>query len=412
MVRHVIVANEIDTSATTFNDITGGYLGIFSESPAGAVALLGDTGTITAFPRLCFVRGKGTGDSANKFVYLKGTDVISWRNKKYTVGVKKVITVGYQGSGTENIPLTRYNIKEYALFVHDLTPTSDPTRRIKPGKTYSVTSAGSDATLDQGRYNIAVKLINAINNDPNSIVYADIIHGEATIVALTGNATVVHGSNIVTATNTLGSVGDFLSLKGVLYKILVENSTTSFTIDRPYAGVSETITAGTTVATEAGFIAAATIVGTTLLGYIFTAKDYDHDFSIEVDVLSGFDSGEYIATTTELTYSHGVSTLVIADEKSVEGWEGSTNRVNIPDNVIRYAAAGTTYDCYQIDYMEEAQGHDGIHETNRFKQTLTFWFAHAAAANVTTYFGDNATPGYVEDWLITTPGSGSFVDNI
>ena len=409
MVRHVIVANEIDTSFTTHNDITAAYLGVFAVHPDGSEVIIDSShDDYKICPQLCFVRGKSATDSANKVVYLSGIDVIGWRSVAVTAGTKKVVTVGYQGSGTENIPVNRYDATEYMLQVINL---SEPTS-LHPAKSYSISSNGNDSTAAHGRYNIGKKQVKAVYDNPDSIVIAKLTNNETTI-ATAADVVATNGSATVTTADTsAGAVGDFLVIGYDTFKIIAETASTSWTLDRPFCGTTGTYTYNATRgATTVGYIAAATIDDATLFGIEFTAKTVNQNFEVSIDTLSGYDGGEYVATTTEMVYSHGLYADVLADEKSVEAWEGAQQQDRF-SNIIRYADSSKTYDCYEIDFMKEVEGHDGIHGTHKMKQTIRFWFDQAAATNVASYFGDNSTPGLVENWLKTTPGTGNFEANI
>jgi len=90
-----------------------------------------------------------------------------------------------------------------------------------------------------------------------------------TMTALAGNATVTNGSNVVGVTAHALTVGTYVALAGVTYKVASVINANSFTIDALYTGASGTITAGTTYATQAGSLASVTNWGLKITGLTF-----------------------------------------------------------------------------------------------------------------------------------------------
>jgi hypothetical protein len=330
------------------------------------------------------------------------------------------MTLGYIGSGTDTLPITRYNNKEYSIWIQDISPV----KRIRPGKAYSWSSGGGAATSDTARYDIMAGIVKQIVKDQDSLVVPKLT-SDITITAGVGAATtVVNGYDVILAGTTTPAVGDYVTLAGDWYKVIAKNNGVSLTLDRPYAGASATLTSGTNGTTHAGYGAAAGLTSANLFGLVLTAKNFNVTFNAEYNRNTGFDSGELVTRTTEMIKSEGLYADVLALEKSVEGWEGATNKVNIPDNIVRYANPSYTYNMWNIKLVKESEGHDGIHAEHGDPVEVIICLQYEAKGGGTAvndlallWIGDGSgavsNNMYLRQWLELTPkGAGKFAETL
>lgn len=237
--RNVLVASSITNAPTTLTALTSGQLGILRQDYTGALTAIANATTVATYPRILIAVGKGTGQAPD-VVTIEGKGVITLSNAVYTVGARKSIVAGYTGISTGTLPINLYSSYEYGVRIMPVDEDNEGTKWEPSGVYKSFISAYNTPAASQGRYAILKGLMDEINTDTNLAVKAYLRQSE-TLTVLAGNATVVNGSTTVTCTHASAMVdGDFIQLGFSFYKVS-DVVAGSFTIDRAWEGVSETI---------------------------------------------------------------------------------------------------------------------------------------------------------------------------
>lgn len=219
---------------------------------------------------------------------LNKTPIINWDDLSrklrtvYAAPVRKVVTIGYPGSGTTDIQIdstgaSPTNTLTFGIAARETTPGNQPF----PVQEGYATS--NSATADE--YSILASIVSQLNGDydyereqPDRFVKAEIL-SNGTLTALGQTAAVVNGSVSVTAGAAV-TLADrsFLSLAGVIYRVNgAVSASTAIIIDRPYQGATATLASGTG-ATQAA--TAAYTSGTTLLGVRLTGLTDSTHFTV------------------------------------------------------------------------------------------------------------------------------------
>lgn len=287
------------------------------------------------------------------------TPIISWDDLKrklrtaYDAPVKKVVTVGYNGTsgdiGLDFTGASLTNTLTYGISASETTPGNQPFP-IQEGYA-TVTSATAD------EYTVLATIVSGLNADydyervqPDRFAIAEII-ANGTLTALGQTASVVNGSTAVTAgaAVTLAD-GTLLSLAGVIYKVKgAVTAATAIVIDRPYQGPTATLASGTSSTTAATM---AYTSGTTLLGVRLTSIDFETHF-----VARGT-NGIYAAPVQVITpwkLGSGSGASVYAAEGEALFFDGVGSPINAPfkqDYGIptQFANLSLTYDLFFLDF--------------------------------------------------------------
>jgi hypothetical protein len=148
---------------------------------------------------------------------------------------------------------------------------------------------------------------------PDRFVKVEILANGA-LTELTQNLTVVNGSKIITAAGSITiATGTKVSIRGGVYNTAVGGTGTSFTLDRPYEGDSETINVAGTVDQAATM---AYTSGTTALGLRLTALNFETHFQVRG---LGLIAGDTVTTITAWKLGAG-SGVQIAELENREGF--------------------------------------------------------------------------------------------
>lgn len=228
-------------------------------------------------------------------------------------------------------------------------------------------------------YNVVSAEANKINAGFNIIKGQSIIQflaevvtsGDGTRTAFTGNATVTNGSINVTVTAHILTAGTYVKFLGVTYLVATIIDANTFTLDRPYSGVTGTVLATdansgsytTTIATNIGL----RITNLTLDSFDFTGLDILANASVSIQV------GTLIGT--------GTPALIMAEENNEAPYRGDLNTYDaIQKHVPRFTDPTKTYNTYVMDCVKrnDTQNVEGVSST-RFNIFLAF----AAEANTT-----------------------------
>lgn len=340
-------ANVEYTDDTTFAafiaNAVEGEIGIFLAS--GAVKT-----TALAAGEEFFIAQKKDGE-ITKTPIIKFNEIFSKRKTAYDAPARKVMTVGYNATaGDIQLDFTGASAtspKEFGLAVRETTPGNQPFP-VQEGYV-TVTSSTAD------EYTQLAKLVAQLNFDfdyektsPDGFVKAEIIANGA-LTELLQNLTVVNGSNVVTAAASITiNSGTLISIRKTIYKVVTGGTGTSFVLDRPYQGASETIAVGATV-DEAATMAYTS--GTTALGIRLTGLRDEVHFVVTP---TGLIAEAPITTLTAWKQGAGSGESIVELEKEGVIFQGVGSTVNAAfkedyGQPKLFASLTGTYDQYFID---------------------------------------------------------------
>ncbi len=346
----VIVGTATYTDDTTYN-------AFIANAPEGEVGVFLSTGAVrtTALTAgLQFFIAQKRDGNVNKTPLLSYDDIFRKLRTAYAAPVKKVMTVGYDGTSNDiNFDFTSAsftNTLTVGVVARDLTPGNQPFP-VQEG--YATVSS---STADE--YTVLAQIVGQLNGDldyervqPDRFVKAEIL-SDGALTALGQTAAVINGSVNVTAgaAVTLAN-GSFLSLAGTIYQVKgVVTASTAIVLDRPYQGATATLASGTS-STTAGTMAYTS--GTNKLGVRLTSISTDFIFTA-----SGFGPGvstATVATATAWVQGSGAGAQIALLE-STEGviFDGVGSTINAPFKAdygqpSLFASSSLTYDQIFLD---------------------------------------------------------------
>ncbi len=297
---------------------------------------------------IIIARGTIDGYVASNPIQLKAIE--SLVGAEYAAPVAMSVTVGYTTDGGRlNLPTT-IEERDSAMvkLIKSLEGTNTDDR-----KSYDAVLSATDT-----QYSILTKVIaklDALNdNGEQAFAYGEIVSdGTRTAIAAgSGDSTsivVVNGSTTVAFNNagiqTALTVGAFVKIQGVLYKI-VTSETTGFTIDRAYSGASETIAFSDA---DTGVYSAITQHGLKLTNRVAGDK-------VEV-ALGGVLEDATITYATQGTPGSGTSAQVLGIEKESFGERGNYDRIkSYMPQIPTHTVTDEVYDLYFMKYSNQFDG--------------------------------------------------------
>lgn len=343
-----VTANGVDyTDDTTFTafiaNAAEGEIGIFLSS--GAVK----TDALTAGQEF-FIAQKVDG-FIRKTPILKFNDIYRKAKTAYSAPARKVVTVGYNGTANDVLisftGASATSPLDFGISVRETTPGNQPFP-VQEGR-IAVTSSTKD------EYTALAEICQQLNQDtdyqnvyPDKFVKAEILANGA-LTELTQNLTVVNGSKIITAAGSITiATGTKVSIRGTVYNVASGGTGTSFTLDRPYQGSSETIAVGSTVDQAATM---AYTSGTTLLGIRLTGLRDEVHFVVTPE---GGLSDAPVATATEWSLGAGSGESIVELEKEGRFYNGVGSTLNEAfaadyGQPTLFAVSTVTYDQFFIE---------------------------------------------------------------
>lgn len=283
--QKVIVGTATYTAQTTFASFVSaaadGEVGVFLENGNRQTAAL------TAGQRF-FVAQKRDG-SVNKTPIVNFDDIIRRLRTAYSAPVAKVMSLGYHPTaapsstfGLDFTGASATNTLTIGVAARDLTPGNQPFP-VQEGYTQvNSTSANQYLVLAD----IVKNLMGSLDYEnvfPDRFVRAEILQSSTTTaITVAASLSVVNGSQFVTfnaAPTGAPAVGGFLAIGGTgqlgdVYRVIAINGTT-FTLDRPFTGPSNTALA------IANVLTAPFISGTSLIGLRFTGLSTDYIYTVQ-----------------------------------------------------------------------------------------------------------------------------------
>lgn len=264
--------------------------------------------------------------------FLNKTPIINWDDltrkllTAYVAPVRKVVSIGYIGSGTLDIGLdftgaSQTNTLTFGISARETTPGNQPFPVQEGYATVNSTTADE--------YTVLASIVSQLNGDydyertqPDRFVLAE-IQGNGTRTATAANAVVVNGSKSVTVTAHALTAGTIVSFVNVIYKIASVVDANTFLLDRPYAGASATVTAGTSTTTASSM---AYTSGTTLLGVRLTGLTDATHFTVAGN--QGLTTST-VTTVTNWLLGSGYGAAIADMEKEGRFFDGVGSTPNV-----------------------------------------------------------------------------------
>lgn len=289
---------------------------------------------------------------------IRAKNVTSWKKATYVAPVEQVDKIGYNGTsgGLDLSDLTEYRLR---IVLKDRNRFM-PHRPTELDFYYTTGASASDIDA-------ALAFARKINNDSRrlrNLIQASVVAGTTTLTELTANGTVINGSKIVTSTGHGFAVGEYISIRGILYKIAEVTNANTVVLDRPYTGVSETIAVASTV-DQIASAASISQVGLNLTGQAITTKSVDLyqqlNFTSNLAPVNGKAGDEEAVLSTGATTGSGYWEQVKDMEFFEAGYRGITNRRLFPiDEFKPIAQVGATYQLYVIEHFEVVNTNMGL----------------------------------------------------
>lgn len=320
----VLVGTATYTDDTTFAAFVAnapdGEIGVFLDT--GAVRSTALTSTVNKF----FIAQKRDG-FVNKTPILDFNDIVRKVQVDYVAPVKQVSYIGYIGSGSLDLGFnfasaSATNTLTYGITCRETTPGNQPFP-VQEG--YATVNS---STADE--YTVLASIVSQLNGDfdyqrtmPDRFVKAEIVSNGA-LTELTENPTLTNGSTVFTTAGAQTiATGTLVSFNGTIYKIASGGTGTSFTLDRPYQGASETIDVSVAVDTAATM---AYTSGTNKFGVKLTALEFETHFKV---VGAAGNSLDTVTLSTAWKLGSGAGTQ-IAELEATEGaiFDGVGSTIN------------------------------------------------------------------------------------
>lgn len=356
----VVTSANLPAGAVTITD-----LGLVRLSEAALVAL-------GANDQFIIVQGKGANAPLLKSdVLTKGS--ISITSNKHVAAVQQITVIGYNGT-SGNMP----SANDTSYYIKLRKNDNDAANRSQPLSLTGQYKTGGAATVTEVAFGIARNLRANMDDEPANGYLSIEVLSNGTITALPNDAVVVSGSRTVTSTAHLLSVGDFVNLAGATYQVKVVQDANTIILSTPYVGASATITAGTTLATQAGSVATITSAGVRLTG---VAADFDvnafRDYYVNRFTASFSDSDTLVTSVQGAREGVGVWQKVAMDEYMTYGFEGQNEMLSVPPRMRdQEVVNGAKYSAVQIAWTEDIG---------------TLVTSHGASGSVILYAGLNGS---------------------
>lgn len=366
------------TQATAANpaDLADGAVGIYGIHEAGTtnlgkLVLITDGGAETAgfIAAASFVgkeifiaqgvpttAGGSMVRQSNRISYQPTVGIRKMSGMKYTVPVRGVLRIGYNGAATSsfNLPATVLRGDDFIISLFNRNYLVAGGR--EPGQKVLLSA---QAAAGDTPYMLASKLIAAVNrrilaNSSDQILIdpllLKIITG-ATGSAFTNSATValVNGSTAVTTSAAHGvTVGQWITLNGDLYQALTGTAASAIVLDRPWQQASIAALANN-LTVNTGSVSVPTTLGLELVD--------NADFRNIEAAVQGILQSATIKRQTVASQGSGSNAEVVAYEKDALGMKGNEDQITryIPLDTVYSQVAGLTYDLYFLETQNHTQ---------------------------------------------------------
>ena len=370
------ISSTVVNTAVTPALLLNGALGIYCIDPSDNKQKLvtdanAGTGLITAAAALTagvddFTPYVGTSvaglPSKGASFSRKGVTV---KSSHYAAPVKQVFAVGYTNStltGSLNLPSILRGAE--AMFkVKDSSVVDEIDRAGDNYSGYAIIDGASG-------YSILKNLFDNLNFDEHRKVNMEIfVKGTNSFIANTADPTLINGSKIITfAADPNIATGDYITLKGATYQIASEQSATSYTLDRNYQGVSETIDISVQT-TSFGTI-------TTFTEFGFKLTDVNFEMFNEFSLSGIFSSATSERLVNPLSGNGTPSKLIVKEKQTWDRVDRIDRRWGLPNSQVD---STVNYDQYIFSVNNDISNTDGSGYAKKSQANINFAFVTGVA---------------------------------
>ena len=408
-IEYLFIAKDIARAASAgttidaYSDLSDGE--VVWVNPYNVVVDTGTSQDCADYDKLRLVQRSGT--SLLFSPWIKAHSVKSYNIDAYTAATEQIDYIGYNTS-SGSMEVTDNTLYLLRLFINNHR------RRIVK---YGVYKSGASTTQNKVADGIASSLISHLLVEKKAggddMIKVDRVTGSSTTSSTSGNFTVVHGSNVVSAATDVDNggmvVGDYLVLSdgttASAYKVTaIDTVNNTATLDVPYQGASGTVTDG-----NSSFITATNAragnwgIKLTGVAQTYTAgrSQYTPNGKISWNYeLQGFGSDTTETASQAMTFGTGTYAQIAEMEEFLQGNEGSPFRNSLwgPAPSRRTdALSSETYDVMRLEFLDEMQSNLGPVNNSPIRV--------AVAIAVDAAQGDDADTGIgivADDWLVTS----------
>jgi len=234
----LFVGKQVDI--TTGNDLSAvadGEIAIFNKAKT---VRLQDGASDGAFT---IVEGK----TGTPFVSdtINVSDITKVVRRTHQGAVEKVDYIGYNGT-SGGIEVINDNLYFIRLHIdQSITSSQGGGILVKHGQFKSAGAGNSQESIANGLYE---SLINNFSRESKSYINFERVTSGTISASTSGDITVKNGSKIISCADVdnagVGAIGSYLSINGVVYKIVARDTTSTpntATLDFPYTGASEVV---------------------------------------------------------------------------------------------------------------------------------------------------------------------------
>ena len=356
ILNSIIAANVARTASVQITEPSAA-----SYIKAGEVVATALDGTIltattaASATELVLVQGQGAGLPLIKSPVIKKSNITKVASKAYTAPLEQISYFGYNGSAGN---VEAINSNEYVLrvtFQEDTKTFGDKMNTIIANYI-----SDSSASSSEVAFNLAASLNKSASIYADVPLKAEVITAGGTPTSSTQAVSVVNGSKTITYAGapTGVAIGSLVYLAGATY--LVTNLVGAVaTLNMPFQGTSATIAAGTTYASQNGFLGIApSNVGIKVTGLVrrFRAGVWVY-YKVRF-VLTAKNAGATTITNAQAAYKG------IGDGKEVQeiewetvGNEGAFLRTPAPGSPVPYlrlnSKEASSYGIYNIQSFDQ-----------------------------------------------------------
>ena len=219
---------------STLND---GEIGIFNKAKTGRLL------EATTDKSFTIVEGKGSGTPFTSDT-INVSDVTKVSVRTAQAAVEKTDFIGWNGTSGA-IEVINSNLYFIRLHIDQSITTSQGGGILVKHGQYKSDATATQKEICQGLYD---SLVNNFSREAKPYIAFGRTNSGTVATSVSGDLTVKYGSKFITAATDIdqgaeGDVGDYLSIDGVVYKIVSKSGQTA-TVDVPYTGVSGTVADG------------------------------------------------------------------------------------------------------------------------------------------------------------------------
>lgn len=370
--------NTAANSATSPELLAPGALGIYTTNSSGTLTLVERTNSSRLLD-LFFYVGMPDGRSPRRIAPIKTPGINSLYTVKNSAAVKSFSVVGFNGTAGTGFNLPTVAATESLYYDLGITLIDDKVPFDKTNLACKVVSTDTPFSVARKLYakNLIRKTAYQGGNVNIDMDLGIVSNGVRTAFATAKTIAIAKGGTTFTIGEaTTLAVGSFVLLQGQTYQITIANSTTLYTIDRPFHG--NTISA-TNVNANTGFGTLASVTEAGLLVYNATAEGY-----IECSVIGDYNTtitnniNKAAVTIGGVTYAKGAEAVgtydqVLQFEKESAHIHGHNTPIEVWwPSFLTTAVKDTVFDtiCLRGTYIDEGSSPSNL--VRDFNHTFYF----------------------------------------